>query len=181
MHLTCQSHVMRTLFDQSACSIHMCVRFPEDLFGVLRMQVAQLLLSQADFAQKEHWSNVTLGASPKAGTVTGSVATGRVTLVTQKLLCRWYLLYKDSIYRKRKTSKEKWGPMKLQIMTFWSHAKNPNSKGCKQPHKWEKCSQNNLSTLWTIEMNREKTVLSLRCQSRVAKHFFSRFLFRLNS
>ena len=38
-----------------------CVCPPKDLFGVLRVQVAQLLLSQADFAQKEHWSNVTLG------------------------------------------------------------------------------------------------------------------------
>ena len=60
--------------------------------------MAQLLLSQADFAQKEHWSNVTLGASPKVGTVTtvtGSLASGRVTLVTQKILCRWYLLYKN--------------------------------------------------------------------------------------
>lgn len=113
MHLTCQRYVMCTLFDQSACSIHMCVRFPEDLFGVLRMQVAQLLLSQADFAQKEHWSNVTLGASPRVGTVTtitGSLATGR-PLVTPSTLQVVSRLYKFE-YRKRKTSKEKWVNMR---------------------------------------------------------------------
>ncbi|CAL1126435.1 unnamed protein product [Cladocopium goreaui] len=34
------------------------MRMYEDLFGTIRIQVAQLLLSQGDFAQKEHWSNV---------------------------------------------------------------------------------------------------------------------------
>lgn len=34
------------------------MRMYEDLFGTVRLQVAQLLLSQSDFTQKERWSNV---------------------------------------------------------------------------------------------------------------------------
>ena len=33
----------------------------QDLFSTVGVKVAQLLLNQSDFCEKEHWSNVTLG------------------------------------------------------------------------------------------------------------------------
>ena len=38
------------------------IGIPKDLFGTVRINVAQLLLSQSDFMHKEHWTNVILGA-----------------------------------------------------------------------------------------------------------------------
>mmetsp|Transcript_5113 Transcript_5113/g.11314 ORF Transcript_5113/g.11314 Transcript_5113/m.11314 type:complete len:438 (+) Transcript_5113:141-1454(+) len=34
------------------------MRMYEDLFGTVRVQVAQILISQSDFMEKQHWSNV---------------------------------------------------------------------------------------------------------------------------
>ncbi|CAJ1362363.1 unnamed protein product, partial [Effrenium voratum] len=49
---------LRTKQAVAAAGQSQLMRVYEDLFGTIRVKVAQLLLSQSDFAQKEHWSNV---------------------------------------------------------------------------------------------------------------------------
>lgn len=49
---------LRTKQAVAAAGQSQLMRMYEDLFGTVRIHVAQLLLSQSDFMQKEHWTNV---------------------------------------------------------------------------------------------------------------------------
>lgn len=49
---------LRTKQAVAAAGQSQLMRMYEDLFGTVRLQVAQLLMSQSDFMDKEHWSNV---------------------------------------------------------------------------------------------------------------------------
>ncbi|OLP75521.1 Glutamate 5-kinase, partial [Symbiodinium microadriaticum] len=49
---------LRTKQAVAAAGQSQLMRMYEDLFGTVRIHVAQLLLSQSDFMQKEHWANV---------------------------------------------------------------------------------------------------------------------------
>lgn len=49
---------LRTKQAVAAAGQSQLMRMYEDLFGTVRLQVAQLLISQSDFMEKEHWSNV---------------------------------------------------------------------------------------------------------------------------
>lgn len=49
---------LRTKQAVAAAGQSQLMRMYEDLFGTVRLQVAQLLVNQSDFLDKEHWSNV---------------------------------------------------------------------------------------------------------------------------
>jgi len=49
---------LRTKQAVAAAGQSQLMRMYENLFGTVRLQVAQLLISQSDFMEKEHWSNV---------------------------------------------------------------------------------------------------------------------------
>mmetsp|Transcript_90960 Transcript_90960/g.291721 ORF Transcript_90960/g.291721 Transcript_90960/m.291721 type:complete len:448 (+) Transcript_90960:178-1521(+) len=56
--LTKKPTSVRTKQAVAAAGQSQLMRMYEDLFGTVRLQVAQMLLSQSDFLDKEHWSNV---------------------------------------------------------------------------------------------------------------------------
>merc|ERR1719254_209539 len=49
---------LRTKQAVAAAGQSQLMRMYEDLFGTVRVQVAQILISQSDFMEKQHWSNV---------------------------------------------------------------------------------------------------------------------------